>query len=280
MHDPAMAWYDYRIGCEVRSRSPQRAMSLSICAIILCLAASASAASSEARAQLSCVDEATSPQYPPVDSPPLVRFLEDIRVEALPIQPSCYGITLPEPGSFVEVSGTFRSTDEASQLLSRMAKASALLGVRYWSTTDHAWRPLFSAATALTADGRPREDFTASEIESGHNLHVSQTDTRSATPVLYRLTLKQKDSRGFVLEIVNVSPVQRWILTLYAPGALQSVYVLQRKSADLWTYYSLTTLGGGAWLASAHRNSYINRAVALYRHYAGIPTDEEPPPAP
>jgi hypothetical protein len=255
-------------------------MNLCTHAIILCLAAGGSAASSEARAQLSCDDDAPSPHYPPVDSPPLVRFLEDIRVEALPIQPSCYGITLPEPGSFIEVAGTFRFNDEASQLLSRMTKASALLRVRYWSTTDHAWRPLFSAATAVSADGHPREDFTGSDIESGHDLYISQTDTRSATPVLYRLTLKQKDSRGFVLEVVNVSPVQRWILTLYAPGALHSVYVLQRKSADIWTYYSLTTIGSGAWLASAHRNSYINHAVALYRHYAGIPTDEEPPPAP
>jgi hypothetical protein len=61
------------------------------------------------------------------------------------------------------------------------------------------------------------------------------------------------------------------------PGDIQAAYFLEHRSPGVWDYYSLTRttprFGG-------HVASYINRAVAAYRHIAGIPTDRDPPLAP
>jgi hypothetical protein len=61
---------------------------------------------------------------------------------------------------------------------------------------------------------------------------------------------------------------------------MQSVYFLDRESADVWRYYGMTRTGRNASrLTTGHSSSSINRAVAFYRSLAGIPTDREPPAA-
>jgi hypothetical protein len=67
---------------------------------------------------------------------------------------------------------------------------------------------------------------------------------------------------------------------LFRPGEVQSIYFLDRESADIWRYYSIARTGRNATrLVSGHESSSINRAVAFYRSLAGIPTDQEPPAA-
>ena len=55
---------------------------------------------------------------------------------------------------------------------------------------------------------------------------------------------------------------------------------LERRSPDVWAYYSITRILPAGFLARGHEKSYINRAVALFRHYMRLPTDAEPPAAP
>jgi hypothetical protein len=93
------------------------------------------------------------------------------------------------------------------------------------------------------------------------------------------MRLREIDSQHFLIETENLTPARWWALTLYKPGDLRSLYFLDQRSPGIWSYYSLTRIGGGQRLIAGHENSYINRAVALYRHFAGIPTDLEPPPA-
>ena len=65
-----------------------------------------------------------------------------------------------------------------------------------------------------------------------------------------------------------------------APGALQSIEIIERLSAGTWGIYLITRTGEGAsFLAGDHAPSYINRSIALFRNLAGIPTDQEPPGA-
>lgn len=218
--------------------------------------------------------------YAPLGAEPNVRYLKDARPPLLPARGGCPGILIPEFGSYLEVAGTFRDMNGKEALLSRIGNISDLVHVRYWSITNHGWRQLISAATALTAERRPRKNFTAAELENGGDLFLSQTDNRSTTAVTYRMRLRESGPQGFVLDVENVSPVQWWLLTLYKPGQLRSVYVVNRESADIWTYHSLTSVANERWLPSGNEKSYINRVVALYRHYAGIRTDSVPPPAP
>ena len=70
-----------------------------------------------------------------------------------------------------------------------------------------------------------------------------------------------------VVEVVWVVGLASWI-------------VLERRSPGVWTYYSLSRTSPEANpLARGHAASYLNRAVALFRSVAGIPTDQEPPAA-
>jgi hypothetical protein len=84
-----------------------------------------------------------------------------------------------------------------------------------------------------------------------------------------------------VIAIENLTPVRYLLVTLFEPGALQSVEFVELVSPGAWGIYLLTRTGEGvSALVGGHEASYVSRAVAIYRHLAGIPTDEEPPAAP
>ena len=74
--------------------------------------------------------------------------------------------------------------------------------------------------------------------------------------------------------------MRRYFLTLFKPGALQSLLIVPRLSPGVFGAFILSRSGEGASLLTAgHDKSYVNRTVALYRHLAGIKTDQEPPAA-
>jgi hypothetical protein len=134
-------------------------------------------------------------------------------------------------------------------------------------------------ATALSAPdpGRRRADFTVTEMVAGGDLFFAQSDNRSSKEVVFRLRVLEMRPGGLVIQTENVSAVRLLLLTLFGPGDIQVAYFLQRRSPGVWDYYSLTRTNprfGG------HVASYINRAVAAYRHIAGIPTDRDPPLVP
>jgi hypothetical protein len=189
----------------------------------------------------------------------------------------------PGFGMLVAVAARFQSSIGERALLARFGAISRLLQIRYWSTTDHMWRPLVKAATAVTGElgDKPRDDFAAAEIDAGADLYLSQTDSRSNRPVIYRMRLVESDARHFVIETANVTSLTWWGLTIYKPGDLQSCYRVEQQSQGFWSFYSLTRIASdNHWFTKGHDASYVNRAVALYRHYAGIRTDQDPPPAP
>jgi len=70
------------------------------------------------------------------------------------------------------------------------------------------------------------------------------------------------------------------LVPLFPPHELQAIYFLERQSSDIWRFYSITRTGKDASsLAAGHDASAVNRAVAFFRYFAGIPTDQEPPAA-
>lgn len=222
------------------------------------------------------------PAYGMVGEAPAVQIWTDGRLVVPPSGIPCIGWSAPSFRTLVAVAGSFRSSEDSAGLLARFGTISNLLTIRYWSVTDHAWRPLVTAATALTAQvsGQPRGDFTAVEVASGRDLFLSQRDNRASTDVVYRMRVRESAGDRFVIETENLTPVRWWGLTLFSPADIQAVYFLQERTPGVWSYYSLTKIAGGSWLTAGHEMSYINRAVALYRHLAGIPTDLEPPAAP
>jgi hypothetical protein len=195
--------------------------------------------------------------------------------------PACTGWSSESRSrSVVAVAGRFRFAGDVDALLARAGAISTLRNVRYWSTTEKAWRPLVVDAHALAGGhAKPdrRRDFAASELAKGSPSYYWMDDSRSGA-VVYQMRVLERDSQRLVLAHENASSVRAYGVTLFEPGALQTVEFLERQGPDVWALYLLTRIDRGASVfASGHETSLVNRAVALFRHLAGMPTDQEPP---
>ena len=83
-----------------------------------------------------------------------------------------------------------------------------------------------------------------------------------------------------VIDVENVSTMHYLFIPLFHPGELQSIYFLDRESENVWRYYSIVRTGMNAnRMIAGNESSAVNRAVAFYRYFVGIPTDREPPAA-
>ena len=74
-----------------------------------------------------------------------------------------------------------------------------------------------------------------------------------------------------MVAIENVSPVRRFMLTLFNPSDLQSPHFLEREGPNVWNYYGLAWAGETTASLLA---SYVNRPMALYRHFVGSPNPQ------
>jgi hypothetical protein len=175
--------------------------------------------------------------------------------------PACTGFTAKGEGVLVAVAGSFPFKGNVDDLLQRFGAVSALKGLKYWSVTEGAWRTLITSATALEGPdlNRPRPDFTLAEMRSGADLYFAQSENRAGG-----------DVDRFVVKIDNVSAVSRYLVTLFNPGDLASVHFLERRGQGLWGYYGLAWAGDSLVSRLAvPQASYVNRAIALYRHFLG-----------
>ena len=254
---------------------------LALVTLLLLLLGSTTTAGAEAGPRPPCRDS-PRPGYSDPGAPPVVEVWN----EELPgawDPPACTGWTARDDGMIVALAGSFRHDGDVEDLLRRFGAISALTEIRYWSVTDKAWRPLVIEASALSAPDaeQRRADFGIADLVSGRDLFVAQSDNRSSGPVVYRMRLLEVRPERLVIQTENITSVRFWLLPLFEPGDVQAVYFLERLSPDVWGYYSLTSTGGDPQLLRrGQEGSYINRAVALYRHFAGIPTDRDPPAAP
>jgi hypothetical protein len=195
--------------------------------------------------------------------------------------PACTGWTGAGFSTLVTTSARFRHASGMEDLLRQSGAVSQLAGMRYWSTTHKSWQTLIDDAYAVTGPqgNQRRKDFTLEELKAGSMLYFQQTDNLSGKAV-FRLHILEASAGHLVFDIANVTLMKYLIVPLFHPGEMQSIYYLDRESEDVWRYYSMARTGKNASrLTTGHEASWINRAVAFYRHLAGIPTDQEPPAA-
>jgi hypothetical protein len=222
---------------------------------------------------------APSPAYAEAGGRPAVRVWTG--GDWLP--PPCTGWNAAPFRALVATAGRFRHAGDAEELLARLGAVSTLIDVRYWSVAEGRWANLITEASALHGPDAVarRPDFTAEELARGEDRYFLQDDNRSTGAVVYRLRVRELSRDGLVAATENVTPLRYLLLPLAGPGDLQSVHFFQRLLPDEWGYYGLARTGTDAsGLLEGRTASYVNRAVALFRHLAGIPTDLEPPVAP
>jgi hypothetical protein len=200
------------------------------------------------------------------------------------VPPACSGWHAAPAVLLVTLAGHFTNPGDVSAILSRVGNISALTAVRYWSVTDKEWEALFTRATGLRGPdaNTPRADFSAAEFRGGTDLYFLSNDNRTQKDLVTRLRIRDLRPERIVLEMTNVSPLRWLAFTVVPPGDLQTLYFLDRQSDGSWRFYSATRVLNASFLLSrlVTGPSYVNRAVAMYRHIAGIPTEREPPAAP
>jgi len=227
---------------------------------------------------------AATPDYPAPNSAPLIEIWNAKELKQRNWRPpSCSGWpTELQSRLIVTLTGSFRFDGPMSALLGRVGTISALRSIQYWSTTDKKWTPLSNDSSALTGPDSKlrRRDFSASELVKGADLYYWEDDARTG-PAVYRLRVLESASERFVISSDNVTTIRRFWFTLFKPGALQSVLIIDHIAPDVFGVSILNRRGEGASLLTAgHESSYVNRAAALYRQLAGIKTNQEPPAAP
>ena len=219
-----------------------------------------------------------SPAYPEVDQPPVVKVWEndpDWR------PPQCIGWDEPGFSTLVVTVARFHYAAGREGLLRRIGAISELKGLRYWSTTHQQWRTLIVDAFAVSGPGggQRRSDFSPEELAEGRRVDFEQEDSLSGKGI-YEMRMKSVSPDRLVFDTRNVSTMRFLMVPIFHPGEVQAIYFLEREGKDVWRYYNIARIGKNASsLTMGHAASSINRAVAFYRHLAGIPADKEPPAA-
>lgn len=223
---------------------------------------------------------APSPTYPPVGQPPAVGVWSESDLKRLDWQPPSCLHWAPERTRLVAaLAGQFRHAGSLDELAARLSRVSAFKSVRYWSVTKKGWEPLVADAGAVDATGDQRlPDPAPSSLTTGVSLPYFEVGRAGRT--LYRMTVHERSADRIVVGTENMTPIRMLMLTAFEPGALQTVAFLERRGPGQWGYYhAIRATEGASAVALGKDASYLNRLAALYRHAAGIPTDQEPPVA-
>jgi Family of unknown function (DUF6675) len=157
--------------------------------------------------------------------------------------------------------------------VARLGAISTWTGIRYWSASHGSCRVLISDAHALAGPdaNQRRPDFAPDEMVTGKELYFYEDDTGPGSGAVYRMRLRAVTPDRLVVETENVTAIKLFVISLFEPGALRAFYVVERAQGDGWTYYSLSgATAKASALALGHDASYINRALALYAHLAGL----------
>ena len=230
--------------------------------------------------ELACAHANIRPDYPPLNAPPKVQATHDPSRAVALSGADCFAG--PQSRStWITVAAVVRTSFDQKALIERFGAISQLRSAWYWSTTDQAWRPLVSTAYAVDSANapKPRGDYSAADLAAGTSLHYSVTDTRSDLAINYSMQLTVGLDGQILLDTTNIDPVRKWGITLYGPKSVRTLYFLNELSPGVWSYYSITRAVPATFLANGHEKSFINRAVALFRHYVGLSTKSDPPPA-
>ena len=246
--------------------------------IAYCPAALLGAASDGSGPQPPCGAE-SNPPHPDLQHSPAIKVWDRSSLGRDWTPPACLGWSAPGFTTLVSTVARFRANDMEG-LLHRIGGISGLTGIRYWSTTHHNWRTLIVSASALAGPrGSARPDFSAADLTPGSIRYFQQTDSLSGKAT-YKMQIVSVSPDRLVFETENVTGLHYMLVPLFPPHELQAIYFLERESPDIWRYYSIARTGKDASnLAAGHDASAVNRAVAFFRYFAGIPTDQEPPAA-
>lgn len=194
-------------------------------------------------------------------------------------QPACAGLLKGNFSLYVTLSGRIAATT-ADSLLQRFGAVSALRGLPYWSFSENKRETLVRDAFPVTSAGDPNAatDFAIEEMKKGSDLFYRQTDNRSANGVVYRMRVLEHAPHRLMIAVENASPVRFLFMTLFQPGDLQTVYLLEQAKDRTWSYYNVSGIRGSSMATGqGSEKSYMSRALSMFSHFAGREIADTPP---
>ena len=95
---------------------------------------------------------------------------------------------------------------------------------------------------------------------------------------VFRLRVLERSRDRLIVDIRNQRAANPPVHPKISAGGYRYLFMFERHAPGVWRYYGLTGLRGkGAAAVTWFRNSYVNRAVAVFRYIAGVPMEREPP---
>jgi hypothetical protein len=229
-----------------------------------------------------CAGLAASPAYPALGAPPSIAVWHGGTLDRHAEAPACLGWPDFDFSVMMAMAGRFRHPGGVDAMLADFGRFSSMSGLKYWSISDERWQVLLERSAAISdpETRQVRPDFSPAELRPGHDLYFLQRENRGEQDIVYRLRVLARGPDGFAVSVTNASSIDFLFFRLFAPGDLNSVYFFQRLAPDEWGYWAVGgTHLGLTGIFGAHIGSFKNRATAIYRHFAGIPEDREPPAA-
>ena len=217
--------------------------------------------------QLPCDGATPAPAYAPADGDPALETWGGIDWRAA----ACLGWPASHYRFVIAVAGRVDATGD-EELRRRLGAISAMKGLRYWSVTENGLRVLIKDAAAMSgAEGTKRDDFAPSDVRTGAVLYFMEEDNRSSEPVTYRMRILEATADRIVADTENVTPIKSFV-TLFPPGTFRAAYLMTRIDARSWNLYAISAATEKAsGMVSLGKESYANRARALFGYFAGKP---------
>ncbi|MCB9943589.1 MAG: hypothetical protein H6851_08230 [Geminicoccaceae bacterium] len=230
-----------------------------------------------------CLDQIAVPSFPAAGAPPEVTVLDEPSAIASFVVPGCLDFAAGADTTNLVVLAGHIGEMTMERLIDRIAAFSTIEDILYWSTTRKEWRPLASKVQTLrSADpDTPRPDPTPAEFVDGAIFYVLQDDEDPMSALVTRVDVNHRGGDGLLMHFENVNAGTVLGMTVLPTGDLKTVLAAEPDGRNGIRLLSLTSMQFTFpdWLMPG-KASHINRAVALYRHLAGIRTDKEPPAAP
>jgi len=229
-----------------------------------------------------CQGLTAAPAFPALGAPPTIAVWHGNALDRSAPAQACLGCPNFDFSTMLAIAGRFRHPGGVEAMLADFGRISSMTGLKYWSISDERWQVLVERSEAVSdpQTRRVRPDFTPAELQPGQDLYFQQRDNRGSDAIVYRLRVLTIGPDGFSVDLSNASGIDFMFFRLFAPGDLRSVYFFKRLADDEWGYWAVGgTHLGLSGLFGPHIGSFENRATALYRHFARIPDDQEPPAA-
>lgn len=212
--------------------------------------------------------QAAVPAFGPPGAPPAAHLWSESELARWQ-PPACLGWKGGPARLAAAVAGEFAFAGTLDTLLDRLGDFSRYRSISYWSASRGAWEPLVGDAGLVGApDGR--REAHGSDFQPGASFAYFEEGRAGRT--VHSLTVLERDADHIVVGMANKTAIRMGPLSLFDPGALQTVLFLQRRDGGRWAYYELVRVGDGASaLTVSSPQSYLNRMMAFFGFLSGQP---------